>query len=173
MLAVCCFVGLFAQVWMDRNKEVFLKINSANQAEQDFPVWIDVTKSWADYDENQNSCYGAQYDGFIKNNTVASYPLLYMGLFLTFIAIIVLAWKITFAVRTRKMVQRRINDEKIILQTMMTLANFIDAMNSDRCYRKRLDMETIKNELKDNAGKQFDPDVVKYMLRIIDDEDFE
>ena len=45
-------------------------------------------------------------------------------------------------------------------------------MNSDRCYRKRLDMDTIIQELKENSGKQFDPDVVKYMLRIIDDEDF-
>jgi len=377
ILALCCFIGLTVQVWLDRNSEVFLELGGAEEKEQDVTVWIEVTKSWADFDENKNPCYGAQYDGFVENHmnaalmdweleillpvearidsawngeyvnegdrirftpdetldigwiesdatenfgfilysaevlnitdfvvcghkyaSVFSYPLLYLGLVLTGIAIVVLAWKITFAVRTKKMVQRRINDEKIIVETMMTLANFIDAkdkytnghstrvakysvklaermhlddeeirhlgyialmhdcgkmgipdtilnkpgkltpeereiieqhtvyggkllenmtalpgvrdgalyhherydgkgypeglagediplyariigvadsfdaMNSDRCYRKRLDMETIIQELKENSGKQFDPDVVKYMLRIIDDEDF-
>ncbi len=233
-----------------------------------------------------------------KYATVASYPLLYIGLVLLLAGCIVLAWQIAFAVRTRKLEQRRINDEKIIVETMMTLANFIDAkdeytrghstrvsaysvklakkmhleedeirqlsyialmhdcgkmgipdyilnkpdkltaeereiieqhtvlggkilenmssipgirdgalyhherydgkgypeglsdtdiplyariicvadsfdaMNSDRCYRKRLSMDTIKKELQENAGKQFDPEIVKYMLRIIEEKDY-
>jgi len=52
------------------------------------------------------------------------------------------------------------------------VADSFDAMNSDRCYRKRLGMDAIKKELQENAGKQFDPEVVKYMLRIIEEKDF-
>ena len=232
-----------------------------------------------------------------KYAPVASYPLLYLGSVLLLAGCIVLAWQITFVVRTRKLEQRRINDEKIIVETMQTLANFIDAkdeytrghstrvsaysvklarkmhleedeirqlgyialmhdcgkmgipdnilnkpgkltaeeraiieqhtvlggkilenmtsvpgirdgalyhherydgkgypeglsdtdiplyariicvadsfdaMNSDRCYRKRLPMEEIKRELRENAGLQFDPEIVKYMLRIIEEKD--
>jgi len=233
-----------------------------------------------------------------KYAMIASYPLLYIGLLLFVTGCIILAWQIAFAVRTRKLEQRRINDEKIIVETMLTLANFIDAkdeytrghstrvsaysvklakkmhleedeirqlsyialmhdcgkmgipdnilnkpdkltqeeraiieqhtvlggkilenmtsvpgirdgalyhherydgkgypeglsdtdiplyariicvadsfdaMNSDRCYRKRLSMDTIKKELQENSGKQFDPEIVKYMLRIIEEKDF-
>jgi len=233
-----------------------------------------------------------------KYASVTSYPLLYLGLVLVLAGCIVLAWQITFVVRTKKLEQRRINDEKIIVETMLTLANFIDAkdeytrghstrvsaysvklakkmhleedeirqlgyialmhdcgkmgipdnilnkpdrltpeerkiieqhtvlggkilenmtaipgirdgalyhherydgkgypeglrdteiplyariigvadsfdaMNSDRCYRKRLSMDTIKKELQENAEKQFDPEIVKYMLRIIEEKDF-
>ena len=233
-----------------------------------------------------------------KYATVFSYPLFYVGLLLATVASIVLAWQITFDMRTRQLEQRRINDEKIIVETMLTLANFIDAkdeytrghstrvsaysvklakrmhleedeirhlsyialmhdcgkmgipdyilnkpgklseeersiieqhtvlggkilenmtaipgirdgalyhherydgkgypeglsdtdiplyariigvadsfdaMNSDRCYRKRLPMDVIKKELAENAGRQFDPEVVKYMLRIIEEKDF-
>lgn len=233
-----------------------------------------------------------------KYASVYSYPLFYVGILLAFLASIVLAWQITFTVRTKQLEQRRINDEKIIVETMLTLANFIDAkdeytrghstrvsaysvklakrmhleedeirqlsyialmhdcgkmgipdhilnkpdkltpeeraiieqhtvlggkilenmtsipgirdgalyhherydgkgypeglsdtdiplyariigvadsfdaMNSDRCYRKRLSMDVIKKELSENAGKQFDPEIVKYMLRIIEEKDF-
>ncbi len=377
LAAMLCFMGLAFQIWSDRNTEVFLEIGESGEAEQDVSVWIEVTKSWADFDENRRPCYGAQYDGFVENHmnavlmdwkleillpaearidsawngeyvnedgtiffrpeeeldiawvrpgatenfgfilysekvlditefvvrghkyaTVTSYPLFYIGICLFVIAMLELAWQITFAVRTKKMEQRRINDEKIIVETMLTLANFIDAkdeytkghstrvsaysmklakkmhleedeirhlgyialmhdcgkmgipdyilnkpdkltpeersiieqhtvmggkilehmtsipgirdgalyhherydgrgypeglsdtdiplyariicvadsfdaMNSDRCYRKRLPMEEIKKELRENSGRQFDPEVVKYMLRIIEEKDF-
>lgn len=229
---------------------------------------------------------------------VSSYPLFYVGVLAAIVFAIVLAWQITFDIRTRQMEQRRINDEKIIVETMHTLSNFIDAkdeytrghsirvsayavkiarrmhlpedeirhlsyialmhdcgkmgipdiilnkpgrlteeerriieqhtvlggkilehmtaipgvqdgalyhherydgkgypeglsstdiplyariigvadsfdaMNSDRCYRKRLPMEVIKKELQENSGKQFDPEIVKHMIRIIDEKDF-
>lgn len=229
---------------------------------------------------------------------VSSYPLFYVGVLAAIVSAIVLAWQITFDIRTRQMEQRRINDEKIIVETMHTLSNFIDAkdeytrghsirvsayavkiarrmhlpedeirhlsyialmhdcgkmgipdsilnkpgrlteeerriieqhtvlggkilehmtaipgvqdgalyhherydgkgypeglsstdiplyariigvadsfdaMNSDRCYRKRLPMEVIKKELQENSGKQFDPEIVKHMIRIIDEKDF-
>lgn len=42
-----------------------------------------------------------------------------------------------------------------------------DAMNSDRCYRPRMPREKIVKELHDNAGKQFDPDIVVHMIAMI------
>ena len=54
---------------------------------------------------------------------------------------------------------------------IICVADSFDAMNSDRCYRKRLPMEEIKRELRENAGLQFDPEIVKYMLRIIEEKD--
>ena len=375
-LAILCLIALLVQVWLDRNKEVSIRVNAENKLSQDVSVWVEVTKSWADYDEARRPCYGAQYDGFVKNQMKAvlmnwelwiilpaearidsswngeyrneegrilfhpqedldiawvkpgatenfgfilysdevlnieefvvvghryapvySYPLLYLGIFFVIVSGIVMAWQIAFELRTRKLEQRRINDEKIIVETMLTLANFIDAkdeytrghstrvssyavklakrmhleedeirhigyialmhdcgkmgipdhilnkparltleerkiieqhvviggkllenmtaipgiregalyhherydgmgypeglrdteiplyariigvadsfdaMNSDRCYRKRLSMERIRKELQDNAGKQFDPEVVKYMLCLIDEND--
>jgi len=49
------------------------------------------------------------------------------------------------------------------------IADSYDAMSSDRCYRKHLDKEQILKELNENSGKQFDPDLVKYMLDMIED----
>ncbi len=242
------------------------------------------------------------FSGFIvrghKYAPVFSYPLLYVGIVLAFIGLLIMTWQLSLARKTKKLEQRRISDEKIIVETMMTLANFIDAkdeytrghsarvsaysvklakkmhlldeelrhlsyiglmhdcgkmgipdhilkkpgkltpeeraiieqhtvlggkilesmtalpgiregalyhherydgkgypeglrdtdiplyariicvadsfdaMNSERCYRKRLTMDEIKKELIENAGKQFDPEIVKYMLRIIEEKDF-
>ncbi|MBD5157114.1 MAG: HD domain-containing protein [Butyrivibrio sp.] len=44
-----------------------------------------------------------------------------------------------------------------------------DAMSSNRCYRKHLDKETILSELHNNSGSQFDPDIVLYMVEMIED----
>ena len=52
---------------------------------------------------------------------------------------------------------------------ILCVADAFDAMNSDRCYRKKLPMDKIKDELNSNAGKQFDPDIVAYMLDIINE----
>ena len=49
------------------------------------------------------------------------------------------------------------------------IADSYDAMSSDRCYRKHLDKEKILKELHENSGKQFDPDLVKYMVEMIED----
>lgn len=56
---------------------------------------------------------------------------------------------------------------------ILCVADAFDAMNSDRCYRKKLPMDKIKDELNTNAGKQFDPDVVAYMLDIIEEGEHE
>lgn len=48
------------------------------------------------------------------------------------------------------------------------VADSLDAMNSNRCYRKRLSRETILSELVNNKGKQFDPQVVECVLELIE-----
>lgn len=44
-----------------------------------------------------------------------------------------------------------------------------DAMNSDRCYRMRLPKETIIEEFRRGAGKQFDPQLSEIMIQMIED----
>lgn len=50
---------------------------------------------------------------------------------------------------------------------IICVADSYDAMSSTRCYRKDLDETTIIEELKNNAGTQFDPDIVAVMLELI------
>lgn len=49
------------------------------------------------------------------------------------------------------------------------VADSYDAMSSDRCYRKALSPEKIQEELKENCGMQFDPEVVPHMLAMIEE----
>ena len=50
------------------------------------------------------------------------------------------------------------------------VADSYDAMASDRCYRPALSKEKILSELRENSGTQFDPEIVPYMLEMIQDE---
>lgn len=52
---------------------------------------------------------------------------------------------------------------------MICVADSFDAMNSDRCYRKHLPKAVILNELQKNMGKQFDPEVAKCMIDLINE----
>ena len=52
---------------------------------------------------------------------------------------------------------------------IICVADALDAMNSDRCYRSHLRPDMIKQELKNNAGTQFDPDIVECALELIED----
>lgn len=52
---------------------------------------------------------------------------------------------------------------------IICIADSYDAMSSRRCYRKPFDKERTIKELLDNAGKQFDPDLVRYMIDMIQD----
>ena len=54
---------------------------------------------------------------------------------------------------------------------IICVADSFDAMNSDRCYRKHLDREEIIRELKENMGKQFDPEIAKCMIKIIKNQE--
>jgi len=54
-----------------------------------------------------------------------------------------------------------------LLARIIAVADAYDAMGSDRPYRKKLNKDKILNELKDQAGKQFDPEIVKALLSIL------
>lgn len=47
------------------------------------------------------------------------------------------------------------------------LADAIDAMSSDRVYRKRRSLEFILDELRNGAGRQFDPELVEVALTLL------
>lgn len=53
------------------------------------------------------------------------------------------------------------------------VADSFDAMNADRCYRKHLSMEAIIEELRTNMGKQFDPDIAKHMIQMLENNELE
>ena len=57
-----------------------------------------------------------------------------------------------------------------ILARIIAVADAYDAMSSDRPYRKKLNKDKILKELKDQSGKQFDPEVVKALISILDRE---
>ena len=47
------------------------------------------------------------------------------------------------------------------------VADALDAMNSDRCYRKRLSREKILTELRNYSGVQFDPKIATLVINMI------
>ena len=53
---------------------------------------------------------------------------------------------------------------------IIAVADAYDAMGSDRPYRKKLSKDKILKELKDQSGKQFDPEIVKALLLVLDKE---
>ena len=57
-----------------------------------------------------------------------------------------------------------------LLSRIIAVADAYDAMGSDRPYRKKLSKDKILKELKDQAGKQFDPEIVKVLISILDKE---
>lgn len=48
------------------------------------------------------------------------------------------------------------------------MADSYDAMEADRCYSKGLDEETIKKEIRNNMGTQFDPEIAAAMLELME-----
>lgn len=53
---------------------------------------------------------------------------------------------------------------------IICVADSYDAMNSERCYRKELDKETIIKELIGGKDKQFDARIVDAFLKVIDND---
>ncbi|MBI1723026.1 MAG: HD domain-containing protein [Gemmatimonadetes bacterium] len=53
---------------------------------------------------------------------------------------------------------------------IIAVADAFDAMVSDRSYRKALGVEYAAAELKREAGRQFDPEVVRVFLEIVEEE---
>jgi len=54
---------------------------------------------------------------------------------------------------------------------IICVADSLDAMNSNRCYRSKLDKDVIIKELEENKGKQFDPEIIDCLLRLIENGD--
>jgi putative nucleotidyltransferase with HDIG domain len=50
---------------------------------------------------------------------------------------------------------------------IITIADAVEAMASDRPYRRALSFEKIEEELKRNSGSQFDPMIIESMLQIL------
>jgi len=57
-----------------------------------------------------------------------------------------------------------------ILARIIAVADAYDAMGSDRPYRKKLNKNKILKELKDQSGKEFDPEVIKALISVLDRE---
>jgi len=53
---------------------------------------------------------------------------------------------------------------------IIAVADAFDAMGSDRPYRKKLSKKKIFKELKEQSGKQFDPNIVNILLSILNKE---
>ncbi|MBQ1547495.1 MAG: HD domain-containing protein [Lachnospiraceae bacterium] len=49
------------------------------------------------------------------------------------------------------------------------VADAFDAMTQNRVYRKKLDMDFVKEELKRCSGSQFDPEIAEIMLRLVEE----
>lgn len=65
---------------------------------------------------------------------------------------------------------RLLGEEIPLIARVIAVADSWDAMTSDRAYRKALPEETAKAEIKNGAGKQFDPIIVQVFLKIISRE---
>lgn len=55
-----------------------------------------------------------------------------------------------------------------VIARIICVSDAFDAMNSRRCYRNSLSQEVIISELKNNKGKQFDPNIVDCLLSLIE-----
>ncbi len=61
-------------------------------------------------------------------------------------------------------------EEIPLIARIICVADSFDAMSSERCYRKSLSLDQIKQELEACSGKQFDPQIVPHMIKLIDEE---
>ncbi|NLL93296.1 MAG: HD-GYP domain-containing protein [Clostridiales bacterium] len=64
--------------------------------------------------------------------------------------------------------------EKIpIVARIICIADSFDAMNSRRCYRDVMSKDYIISEIKNNCGKQFDPELVEKFMELIEENRIE
>ena len=59
-------------------------------------------------------------------------------------------------------------DQIPYLARITAVADTFDAMTSNRSYRKALPLDVVRNEIEKCSGKQFDPDIAKVFLDILD-----
>ena len=55
-----------------------------------------------------------------------------------------------------------------LLSRILAVADAYDAMTEDRVYRKALPREAAISEIRKNAGAQFDPNIAKVFLEILE-----
>ncbi|MEN8159320.1 MAG: HD domain-containing phosphohydrolase [Myxococcota bacterium] len=65
---------------------------------------------------------------------------------------------------------RLIGDQIPLPSRIILVADTVEAMTSDRPYRRGLPLERVVNELHQYAGTQFDPNCVEAMLRLLERE---
>lgn len=58
-------------------------------------------------------------------------------------------------------------EEIPVIARIICVADALDAMNSNRYYRPKLTKEEILKDLEYNRGKQFDPDVIDHLMKLI------
>ena len=64
---------------------------------------------------------------------------------------------------------KAVNDIPIFAR-IIAVADSYDAMTSNRSYRSYMPQDKVRSEIEKNAGSQFDPDVARCMLSIIDED---
>lgn len=64
----------------------------------------------------------------------------------------------------------KVGDEIPFFARIIAVADSYDAMTSNRSYRKYMPQDAVRSEIKKNIGAQFDPNVAKCMLSIIDED---
>ena len=57
-------------------------------------------------------------------------------------------------------------EEIPLASRIVSACDAFNAMTTDRSYRKALSLEVAVAELRDNAGTQFDPDVVEALIAV-------
>ena len=63
--------------------------------------------------------------------------------------------------------------EHLLLESrILAIADAFDAMTSDRPYRKALSLDVAIKELMENAGTQFDPDLVPPFVEVLQSGNF-
>jgi len=64
------------------------------------------------------------------------------------------------------------SSEQLLEARILSVADAFDAMTSDRPYRKALPLDVAIAELTDNAGTQFDPEIVDVFTSILEEGSF-
>ena len=66
--------------------------------------------------------------------------------------------------------QKLQGDQISFLARIVSVADAFDAMTSRRSYRDEMDLDYVKNQIQEGSGTQFDPEVAKVMLNILENK---
>ena len=66
--------------------------------------------------------------------------------------------------------QKLKGDQISFLARIVSVADAFDAMTSRRSYRDEMDLDYVKNQIQEGSGTQFDPEVAKVMLNILENK---